>query len=178
MNVPHKGQWRGALMFSLICVWTNGWVNNRYTGDLRHSYRISYLLYISRSLWHHCNVHTLPSSLQASLFIPIFAIGNHDSNGLAQFEVWTKLYIVCSALHFSNPISLVPWWLHFKRHFIPAIIVHITSGRHQNGQIWSLLLQYLAILSQGGSTNLPNRVYFNSTTSSYSSRRWSNSQTA
>ena len=30
-----KGQWRGALMFSLICVWINGWVNNREAGDLR-----------------------------------------------------------------------------------------------------------------------------------------------
>ena len=28
-------QWRGALMFSLICVWINGWVNNREAGDLR-----------------------------------------------------------------------------------------------------------------------------------------------
>ena len=32
---PHKGQWRGALMYSLICVWINGWVNNREAGDLR-----------------------------------------------------------------------------------------------------------------------------------------------
>ena len=29
VNSPHKGQWRGALMFSLICTWTNDWVNNR-----------------------------------------------------------------------------------------------------------------------------------------------------
>ena len=29
MNSPHKGQWRGALM------WINGWVNNRDAGDLR-----------------------------------------------------------------------------------------------------------------------------------------------
>ena len=29
VNSPHKGQWHGALMFSLICVWINGWVNNR-----------------------------------------------------------------------------------------------------------------------------------------------------
>ena len=35
MNSPHKGQWRGALMFSLIFVCINGWVNNRETGDLR-----------------------------------------------------------------------------------------------------------------------------------------------
>ena len=35
VNSPHKGQWRGVLMFSLICAWTNGWVNNRDAGDLR-----------------------------------------------------------------------------------------------------------------------------------------------
>ena len=32
---PHKGQWRRALMFSLICHWIDGWVNNREAGDLR-----------------------------------------------------------------------------------------------------------------------------------------------
>ena len=37
VNFPHKGQWRGALMFSLICVWTNGWVNSQdAVGDLRY----------------------------------------------------------------------------------------------------------------------------------------------
>ena len=35
VNSPHKGQWRGALMISLICVWLNDWVNNREAGDLR-----------------------------------------------------------------------------------------------------------------------------------------------
>ena len=35
VNSPHKGQWRGALMFALICVWINGWVNNSDAGDLR-----------------------------------------------------------------------------------------------------------------------------------------------
>ena len=35
VNSPHKGQWRGALMF-LIYAWTNGWVNNRDAGNLRH----------------------------------------------------------------------------------------------------------------------------------------------
>ena len=34
VNSPHKGQWRGALMFSLICVCINNWVNNREAGDL------------------------------------------------------------------------------------------------------------------------------------------------
>ena len=35
VNSPHKGQWRGAFVFSLICVWINDWVNNREAGDLR-----------------------------------------------------------------------------------------------------------------------------------------------
>ena len=35
VNSPHKGQWRGALMFSLICAWINGWVNNSDAVDLR-----------------------------------------------------------------------------------------------------------------------------------------------
>ena len=35
VNSPHKGQWRGTLMFSLICAWINNWVNNREAGDLR-----------------------------------------------------------------------------------------------------------------------------------------------
>ena len=41
VNSPHKGQWHGALMFSLICVWINDWVNNREAGDLRR-YRAHY----------------------------------------------------------------------------------------------------------------------------------------
>ena len=41
VNSPQKGQWRGALMFSLICVWINGWVNSREAGDLRR-YRAHY----------------------------------------------------------------------------------------------------------------------------------------
>ena len=35
VNSPHKGQWRGAFMFSLICAWINDWMNNGEAGDLR-----------------------------------------------------------------------------------------------------------------------------------------------
>ena len=35
VNSLHKGQWRGALLFSLTCAWMNGWVNSREAGDLR-----------------------------------------------------------------------------------------------------------------------------------------------
>ena len=62
VNSPNKGQWRGALMFSLICAWTNSWVNNRDTGDLKR-HRAHYditvmLLWLCLSLYmyyHACH---------------------------------------------------------------------------------------------------------------------------
>ena len=33
VNSPQKGQWCGALMFSLICAWMNDWVNTHEAGD-------------------------------------------------------------------------------------------------------------------------------------------------
>ena len=50
VNSSHKGQWRGALMFSLICVWINNWVNNGEAGDLRR-YRIHYDVTVMNSFW-------------------------------------------------------------------------------------------------------------------------------
>ena len=51
VNSPHKGQWRGALMFSLICARINGWVNNREAGDLRHHrthYNVTVMLFLQK----------------------------------------------------------------------------------------------------------------------------------
>ena len=63
VNSPHKGQWRGALMFSFICAWINDWVNNHEADDLRR-HRAHYdvivmtwinfiglLLYCMRAKW-------------------------------------------------------------------------------------------------------------------------------
>ena len=52
VNSPHKGQWRGALMFSLIYAWINHWVNNREAGDLiRHSthYDVTVMIYFQNT---------------------------------------------------------------------------------------------------------------------------------
>ena len=45
VDSPHKGQWREALIFSLICAWTNVWANNGDAGDLRR-YRAHYYVII------------------------------------------------------------------------------------------------------------------------------------
>ena len=51
VNPPPKVQWHEALVFSLICVWINGWVNNREAGDLER-YRAHYdvIVMLQRSL--------------------------------------------------------------------------------------------------------------------------------
>ena len=35
VDSPHKGQWRGALVFSLMGTWTKDWTNSLDVGDLR-----------------------------------------------------------------------------------------------------------------------------------------------
>ena len=55
VNSPHKGQWRGALMFSLICAGINVWVNNRDAGDLR-CHRVHFDVSVMRWIWIHRKV--------------------------------------------------------------------------------------------------------------------------
>ena len=51
VNSLHKGQWRGALMFSLICARINGWVNNREAGDLRRHRAHYNVIVMNMSKW-------------------------------------------------------------------------------------------------------------------------------
>ena len=51
---PSKGQWRGALIFSLICAWINGWVNNREAGDLRRHQAHCDVIVRSLPVWRPC----------------------------------------------------------------------------------------------------------------------------
>ena len=90
VNSPHKDQWRGTLMFTLICARINDWVNNREAGDLRR-HRAHYDVIVMRNFcgsavavpsqgrcdWGitygangSCNVHHALSRLFKSLFAP------------------------------------------------------------------------------------------------------------
>ena len=51
VDSPHKGQWRGALMFSLIWRWTNDWANSRDAGDLK-CHRARYDVIV---IWKWCH---------------------------------------------------------------------------------------------------------------------------
>ena len=99
VNSPHKGQWRGGLMFSVICTWINGWVNNGEAGDLRRHRTViemtqpvylgiffDYLIpnYFTFSIWVHAlhRPHNLSPNMHVSghwtseLFVSRFANSN------------------------------------------------------------------------------------------------------
>ena len=60
VNSPHKGQWREALVFSLICVWINDWVNNREVSDLRrHRTHYDVIVIILTALLLHWRIGRL-----------------------------------------------------------------------------------------------------------------------
>ena len=55
-----KGQWRGALIFSLVCALANVWVNNRDAGDLRRHrshYYVTVMVRAATCPVAHINVH-------------------------------------------------------------------------------------------------------------------------
>ena len=76
---PHKGQRRGALIFSLICAWTNDWANNRIAGDLLHRcahYGVAVMIYYSAYALKSSSSHpylSLSNYTPALLQLPIFS---------------------------------------------------------------------------------------------------------
>ena len=71
VNSPHKGQWRRALMFSLICSWINVWVNNGEAGDLRR-HRAHYDFIVMNQCRRIVLTSMLYKTLQIVVFIKLF----------------------------------------------------------------------------------------------------------
>ena len=114
VNSPHKGQWRGALMFSLICLWINDWVSNREAGDLRRYRAImtsllciiagSYgmqirpdimntIIYVARPT---CTGWAVVKCLRPNCLIPDFSVSNCNS----------KVYQANSIRYLTFPIII------------------------------------------------------------------------
>ena len=62
------GHWGGALMFSLICIWTNGWANNRDAGDLRcHCAHYDVTVMLTASI--HCSFSTCDTCNYSEIYL-------------------------------------------------------------------------------------------------------------
>ena len=124
MNSPHKGQWRGALMFSLICVWINDWVNNCEAGDLRY-YRAHYDVIVMENMnaWYCC----------WTIFVVILC----RSSLKIQINLIRKLHIYSTRkVHVSFFLSIVaPRW---STRFIAILSLIISRCCLTNGLFWGM----------------------------------------
>ena len=118
VNSSHKGQWRGALVFSLICTWTNGYANNQDPSNLRRhrsDYDITLMnqlmrLLVNRVMLHNKGlwprqiidffatfVYTCGSCIYFSTLIP-----NLEDRMLQSFETYRQTRNISSTLLFNN----------------------------------------------------------------------------
>ena len=99
VNSPHKGQWRGALMFPLICVWINGWANNREAGDLRRyraHYVVTVLMYDNPDLQRKYDHYAKPGM-----------VGNKM---VLNPQIIALFFISLATLWWLSPWLILQWW--------------------------------------------------------------------
>ena len=120
VDSPHNGQWRGALMFSLMWARANVWANNRDAGDLRRNCAHHDVIVM---IWqkHNSRVRTkmLTNSAQRHLLVikwkhfprywP-FVQGNSSVNGEfpSQRPVTRSFDVVCD-LRLNKQLSKQSW---------------------------------------------------------------------
>ena len=118
VNSPHKSQWHGALMFSLIWAWISGWENNREAGDLRR-YHAHYDVIVmcmygvgwdvicefkSISMMNHCCAICNIMSYLTQLQVPYSPIANAmgNSEGLQVIPYIITLQAIIFLQHMCN----------------------------------------------------------------------------
>ena len=111
-NSPHKGQWRGALMFSLICVWMKGWINNRKAGDLRR-YLAHYDVIVMKTCQSEifnsiCNSR-LSHGLAMFVLLQISQRGIFMTRWRRQMETFSAVLTVCAGNSAVNSPQKGQW---------------------------------------------------------------------
>ena len=141
VNSPHKGQWCGALMFPLISVWINAWINNREAGDLRrcHDHYDVTVMYLTRP--------TKPKHPQAAkMAITIYDFDNilgtlHNSN-------WVRTYRLDYTPSDSPgcPGDFTDTWLQTVSNAFSWMKMYEFRLQFQTG--WSLFLRFQLTIFQ------------------------------
>ena len=130
VNSPHKGHWRGALMFSLIHPWINGWINNGET-------HYDVIVMINR-IWWLCLVPTLTTRFDGDLGCrmaknSIGFKGNTFMNNDIKFlntecETWYSLTSFEDHFGIYTPVIFRPQNVWFPSHLYVGLILN-SSGQ-------------------------------------------------
>ena len=127
VNSPHKGQWRGALMFSLICV-LNKRLSKQSWGWWFETPK--------RSLWRHCNVmsqfiHIPASALSRLIFSTIVQITTLIyilySVAILLKNLLKHIKYMVKALSHSDRSTVTISWKDEWMHFILTYMLNVTA---------------------------------------------------
>ena len=146
VNSPHKGQGRGALMFSLICAWINGWVNKGGAGNLRR---------------HRAHFDVIVMKVITMLIGDVLGSSNDPRNDLSSqitTQIWLSFSLIrefCSRrvcliqifymLHASKNVKRCMWkksWRcehsHFEYMYIYESLINVVANC---GLVWMLWME-------------------------------------
>ena len=115
-NSPHKGQWRGALMFSLISVWINGCVSNRESCDLRR-YHAHYDVIVMSYYHTSSGLHTTNSAINELLVLefpgwvpPRAARSRRSDNHRCSYTFSCNVYVVSQTDKLYDALNIFLRW--------------------------------------------------------------------
>ena len=135
VNSPYKGQWRGALMFSMNCIWIKDWVNNREAGDLRRHrahYDVTLMPTLKRMIQSRictCDIHWLtPHTMYGNsfpigkiqLFLRLWRPGSDTLNSLSFFSA-QRHWIRCTYWFIVNCTHRSKYHYDFIQHLLSTI---------------------------------------------------------
>ena len=152
VNSPHKGQWRGALMFSLIFAWTNNWANNRDGGDLRRHcahYDATVMLACFRNtLYRWILAKESLSQVDSNWCVHIFVITHPYHSGIAQSIIGLyQLYKWLDSTSYFIHDDVIKW-KHFPRYWSFVRGIHRSPVNSPHKGQWRGALMFSLICAQ------------------------------
>ena len=141
VDSPHKDQWRGALILSLICAWTNSWANNRNADDLRpHSahYGVTLMLIvkISKLFWH---LHKMKVSFKMHFFCASLyhCSQRNDFAHFADGYKWVRNLWQWPLLYTTDRLMLwhtqrIRTWVYYFKIYDVCHIIFMCIFRHEH----------------------------------------------
>ena len=110
MNSPDKGQWRGALKFSLIYPLTYGWVNIGDAGCLRrHCSHYDDTVMDCSEIWQASEQQNCRRANLVASIVERRIPSQSASNSLRRFVSWRHLARWCDTCNKLLPISVSVW---------------------------------------------------------------------
>ena len=130
------GQWRGALMFTLICVRLNGWVNNCETGDLGRNRGHYDVIVMTKQ-----HIICVQNTKRIHLYLKCTNVGN-TSFGLTMSNIYVFNVYITIRLALGEWVDIMKHWALLST-FERRLLIRMTHTLAGTPRIGSRQLSYL-----------------------------------